>query len=364
MQQRVFNFSAGPSTLPLPVLKEIQQNLLALPGVGASILEISHRSSTYDEIYESAVANIRQLLELPENYHVLFLQGGATTQFSMVAMNLLQGSEQSAEYIVTGVWGKKAAAEAMKEGSARTAWDGAEENYVRVPYRGELELDPYAAYVHFTSNETIHGVEWQEEPWLDQGVLVCDASSNFLSRPIDVNRYGLIYAGAQKNVGPAGVTIVIIRDDLLEGIPDGLPIMFDYRTHVKKDSAYNTPPIFAIYTIMLVTRWLLDEIGTLEKMQLQNRKKANLLYELIDESGGFYKAHVNTGSRSSMNVTFNITEAALEAEFLKQTQIHKLVQLKGHRSLGGLRASLYNAMTVEGVRALRDCMREFMAVHG
>lgn len=364
MHKRVHNFSAGPSTLPVPVLEEIQSNLLALPGAGASVLEISHRSKTYDDIYTEAVANLRQLLEAPDNYHVLFLQGGATTQFSMVPMNLMGGESNVADYIVTGVWGNKALAEARKQGAARPAWDGGAEDYTRVPIRAEMELDPYAAYVHFTSNETIQGVEWREEPWLDQGVLVCDASSDFLSRPIDITRYGLIYAGAQKNVGPAGVTIVIIRDDLLERIPAGLPVMLDYRTHVNKQSGYNTPPVFAVYVVMLVTRWLRDTIGGLKEMQHLNIKKANLLYELIDESGGFYRGHANPSSRSLMNVTFRLANEELEAEFLRQALAHDLHQLKGHRSVGGLRASIYNAMTLDGVRALRDCMREFMAVYG
>lgn len=363
MESRVHNFSAGPGVLPLPVLEEIQEQLLMFSDARMSVLELSHRSRWYNEIYETAVGNIRALLDLPDNYHVLFLQGGATAQFSTVAMSFLHG-EQSSDYIVTGDWGKKAVAEAQKEGKVRLAWDGSDGDYTRLPRNAELDLNPNAAYLHFTSNETIRGVEYDVDPDSGQVPLVCDASSDILSRPIDVGRYGLIYAGAQKNMGPAGTTLVIVRDDMLARIPDGLPVMFDYRTHVAKKSAHNTPPVFAVYAVMLVTKWLREEIGGLEKMALLNRKKANLLYELIDESGGFYHGFVEPGSRSLMNITFRLPSPELDQEFVQQAETHDLMMLKGYRTMGGIRASVYNAMPLEGVHALRDFMREFMASHG
>lgn len=359
MNERVFNFSPGPATLPLPVLQEVQQNLLALPGAGASILEISHRSKTFEQIIAQAEANIRQLLNLPEEYHVLFLQGGASLQFSQVPMTFLRGSGRSADYIVTGSWAKRALAEAQREGSVRVIWDGKDDSYSRVPGPGEYEVNPDAAYVHFTSNETIQGIQFPAEPETGDVPLVCDASSDFLSRPIDVKRYGLIYAGAQKNVGPAGVTIVIIRDDLLEQVPDGLPTMLDYRVHAQNRSLYNTPPVFAIYVVMLVTRWLLENIGGLEQMHAINQQKAQMLYDAIDRSEGFYRGHAQPDSRSLMNVTWRLPTEELEAQFVKEAKEAGLHELKGHRSVGGIRASIYNAMPIEGVRTLVGFMEEF-----
>ncbi len=363
MTERVFNFSPGPATLPLPVLEEVQRNLLALPGVGASILEISHRSKTFEEIIRQAEANIRALLNLPEHYHVLFLQGGASLQFSQVPMTFLRGSSRSADYIVTGSWGKRALAEAQKEGNVRVVWDGKGEQYSRVPASGEYTIAQDAVYVHFTSNETIQGVQFSSEPETGNVPLVCDASSDFLSRPIDVSRYGLIYAGAQKNVGPAGVTIVIIRQDLLEQVPENLPTMLDYRVHVEHGSLYNTPPVFAVYVVMLVTRWLLENIGGLEQMHAINRQKAQLLYDAIDRSEGFYRGHAQPGSRSLMNVTWRLPSEELEAQFVKEAKEAGLHELKGHRSVGGIRASIYNAMPIEGVRTLVEFMEAFRQRH-
>jgi len=363
MMERVFNFSPGPATLPLPVLQEVQQNLLALPGVGASVLEISHRSKTFEEMIAQAEANIRALLNLPEEYHVLFLQGGASLQFSQVPMSFLRGSGRSADYIVTGSWAKRALAEAQREGSVRIVWDGKADNYSRVPKRGECEIDPNAAYVHFTSNETIQGVQFPAEPETEDVPLVCDASSDFLSRPIDVRRYGLIYAGAQKNVGPAGVTIVIIRQDMLEQVPDDLPTMLNYRVHAEHRSLYNTPPVFAVYVVMLVTRWLLENIGGLEQMHAINRQKAQLLYEAIDRSEGFYRGHAQPDSRSLMNVTWRLPSEELEAQFVKEAKEAGLHELKGHRSVGGIRASIYNAMPIDGVRTLVEFMEHFRQRH-
>ncbi|MDW8105901.1 MAG: 3-phosphoserine/phosphohydroxythreonine transaminase [Armatimonadota bacterium] len=361
MTQRVWNFSAGPATLPLPVLEEAQRDLLALPGVGASVLEISHRSKHFDDILNETEANLRQLLNIPDHYHVLFLQGGASLQFSMVPMNLL--GDGSADYIITGYWGQKALKEAQLLGKARVVWDGKHENFTRTPRPDEYAIDPNARYVHFTSNETIQGVMFPTEPEVGDVPLVCDMSSNFLWAPIDVSKYGLIYAGAQKNVGPAGVTIVIVRDDLVQRAPDNLPTMLSYRVHAENKSVYNTPPVFAIYIVMLVTRWLLNTIGGLERMAQINREKARLLYEVIDQSNGFYRGHAHPEHRSTMNVTWRLPTEELEKKFLQEAQANGLHELKGHRSVGGCRASIYNGMPIEGVRALREFMLEFMYRH-
>lgn len=361
MKERVYNFSAGPATLPLSVLQEAQQHLLALPGAGMSVLEISHRSTWCDEILETAESNLRCLLSLPDHYHVLFLQGGARLQYSMIPINFLRGTGKSADHILTGVWSNRAITEAQREGPVRMAWDGKAENYVRVPQPAELDLDPTAAYVHFISNETIQGVQFQTEPDTGDVPLICDATSDLLSRPIPVERYALIYAAAQKNAGPAGVTIVIIRQDLLERIPDNLHAMLDYRLQAKSRSVYNTPPVFAIYIVMLVTRWLLEDIGGLAKMAAMNQRKAELLYEVIDQSQGFYRGHAHPDSRSIMNVTWRLAQEALEQEFIKQAQAHGLYELRRHQMVGVLRASIYNAMSLEGVQALRDFMVEFQS---
>jgi len=361
MTKRVYNFSPGPSMLPLAVLEAAQRDLVALPDAGMSILEISHRSKWFDQILAETEANLRQLLQIPNNYHVLFLQGGATTQFSMLAMNLLRGKNQPADYIVTGTWGTKAVKEAQREGEVRVIWNGKADNYNRVPQNSELNVDSQTAYVHFTSNETIQGVEFPTEPETGNVPLVCDMSSDFLSRPINLNRYGLIYAGAQKNAGPAGATVVIIRDDLMQAAPNDLHTMLDYRIHAAEKSCYNTPPVFSIYLIGLVTRWLLNDIGGLEAMATLNREKANLLYDAIDQSNGFYKGHARPESRSMMNVTFTLPNADLEKQLIKEAEARGLYELKGHRSVGGLRASIYNAMPRDGLVALRDFMLEFQA---
>jgi phosphoserine aminotransferase len=362
MRQRVWNFSAGPGVLPLPVLEEAQRDLLCLPGVGASVLEISHRSKHFDAIIQEAEANLRQLLNIPDHYHLLFLQGGASLQFAMVPMNLL--GDGSADYIVTGSWGQKALQEAQRVGKGRVAWDGKHENFVRTPHADEYTIDPDARYVHFTSNETIQGVQFATEPSVDDRPLVCDMSSDFLSRPIDITRYALIYAGAQKNAGPAGVTIVIVREDLLSRVPETLPAMLNYRVQSEHRSLYNTPPVFAVYIVMLVTRWLLHTIGGLESMARVNREKASLLYRVIDESNGFYRGHAHPEHRSVMNITFRLPNEDLEKQFLQEAQAHGLHELKGHRSVGGCRASIYNAMPLEGVQALCDFMKAFAQRHG
>jgi phosphoserine aminotransferase len=364
MENRVFNFSAGPAGLPLPALQEAQRDFLCYPGAGASIMEISHRSKTFESVLESANDNIAKLLTLPETHKVLFVQGGASMQFSMVPMNFLRGSGRSADYIVTGAWGAKAIKEAKKEGAVKPAWNGKEEGYVRVPSQGELELDRNAAYCHFTSNETIEGVQFPNEPDAGDVPLVCDMSSDFLSRPLDVTKYGLIYAGAQKNIGPAGVVAVILREDMLGRVPEGLPSMLDYKTVADNNSLYNTPPCFAIYIVMLVTKWLLQEVGGLATMESINKRKAKVLYDAIDGSGGFYRGHAKPDSRSVMNVTWRLPSEELEAKFVKETKAAGMDGLKGHRSVGGIRASIYNAMPLEGCQALAAFMSEFQEKNG
>jgi phosphoserine aminotransferase len=363
MTERIFNFSAGPAVLPVRVLEEAQRDLLALPGVGMSVLEISHRSKPFEQIIAQAEADLRALLNVPANYKVLFLQGGASLQFSMVPMNLLTAGH-SADYILTGSWGQGAIKEAKKLGAVREAASTADSNFSRVTAQEELKLDAEAAYVHFTSNETIFGVEFQTEPETGGVPLVCDMSSNFISKPVDVSKYGLIYAGAQKNAGPAGVTVVIVRDDLLERVPEGLPAMLDYRNLAKNGSMYNTPPCFPIYVCGLVFKWLKDEVGGLEKIHALNQEKAQVLYGAIDASGGFYRGHAEPESRSLMNVTFRLPSEELESRFTKEATAAGLDGLKGHRSVGGIRASIYNAFPREGVVKLVEFMREFQRRSG
>lgn len=357
---RLYNFSAGPAVLPVSVLEQVRDELLCLPGVGASILEISHRSKAFDAILERTIADLRTLLAIPENYEVLFLQGGSRLQFSMIPMNLLRDSGMRADYVVTGTWGQSALVEAVKEGPTQVLWDGKSTNFSTLPDWGSLTPSSDSAYVHFTSNETIQGVQFQSEPpaaW--KAPVVCDVSSDFLSRPIDVARYGLIYACAQKNAGPAGVTVVIIRKDLLERGSKDLPGYLLFRNHAEGNSCYNTPPTFAIYVVGLVVRWLLEEIGGLAKMAELNQAKAALLYQLIDQFPQVFQGHAALEHRSAMNVTFRLQNEAAEAEFLKMAKEAGCTDLKGHRSVGGIRASIYNAMPRAGVETLADVMRRF-----
>ncbi len=361
MTERIFNFSAGPAVLPLPVLEEAQRDLLALPGLGMSVMEISHRSKTFEEIVKQAEAGIRELLRIPENYHVLFLQGGASLQFSMVPLNFLP-HDGSADYLLTGSWGKKALKEAKKSGTINVAATMADGGFSRVPGADEIKLDPRAAYVHITTNETIEGVEWKQEPEVGGVPLVADASSDILSHPIPVEKYALIYAGAQKNMGPSGVTLVIIRDDLLKRIPDGLHTMLDYRTHVDGKSLYNTPNTWGIYILNLVCKWLKDK-GGLAAMQRENEEKARMLYDAIDATD-FYRGHADPDSRSIMNVTFRLPSEELEKKFTAAATAQRLDGLKGHRSVGGIRASIYNAFPRAGVAGLVSFMKEFERNNG
>jgi phosphoserine aminotransferase len=362
MTDRIYNFGAGPGVLPEPVLQEAQQNLMALPGVGMSVLEISHRGKAFDEIIQGCEADMRQLANIPPGHHILFLQGGASLQFAMVPMNLLPAGGK-ADYIVTGSWGKKAAKEAQKFGTVRIAASTEADGFSRVAEPSEIPVDPGAAYVHYTSNETIEGVEWSRVPDTGSVPLVCDTSSDMFSRPIDVGRYALIYAGAQKNLAPAGTTLVIVREDMLARSPKTLPTMLDYNTHAKEKSVYNTPAVFAIYIMRLVMNWILSE-GGLEAMGRKNAEKAKILYDALDGSGGFYRPHAKPGSRSNMNVSYRLPSEELEAKFVGEAKKQGMDGLKGHRSVGGIRASLYNAFPKKGVEALVAFMKDFQKANG
>jgi len=364
MTERVYSFAPGPAVLPVPVLEQVQKDLVCLPGAGASVLEISHRSKAFEGIMADAQARLKALLGIPDNYHILFLQGGARLQFSMIPMNLLRGSSVPAEYLVTGSWSKYALEEAKKEGPVNVVWNGKDTNYDRLPPMSSLQFNPQAPYAYITSNETIQGVQFATDPYAGSIPLVCDASSDFLHRPVDVKRYGILYACAQKNAGPAGLTIVIIRDDLVKRSPDSLGGYLSYRTHVEANSLWNTPPVFGVYVFQLIARWLQEEIGGLDQMYALNREKARLLYEVIDASNGFYRGHAQPDCRSVMNVTFRLPNDELEKKFLAEAAPLKLRELKGHRSVGGMRASIYNAMPLAGVQALRDFMKDFLARNG
>lgn len=355
---RVYNFSPGPAVMPLAVLEQIQQELLNYKGTGMSVLEMSHRSAVFEDIIHQTEANIRQLYNIPANYKVLFLQGGASLQFSMVPMNLL-AKDASADYLITGSWAQIAYKEARKLGTVRAAASTEATNFDRIPAQEELQLDPKAAYLHFTSNNTIYGTQWAAEPTAPEGVpLVCDASSDIMSRPLDIAKYGLIYAGAQKNMGPAGLTMVIIREDLLQRVPANLPAMLDYKLLAEKESLHNTPPTFAVYATGLVTKWLLEN-GGLEETAKRNSAKASLLYQAINSSEGFYRGHAQPASRSNMNVTYRLPTEALDKAFIKEATALGLDGLKGYRTVGGVRASIYNAFPYEGVEALVKFMKNF-----
>ncbi len=364
MTQRVFNFGAGPAVLPEVVLEEARRHLLALPGVGMSVLEISHRSKTFTEIIRSAEANIRELANLSEEYHVLFLQGGATQQFAMVPMNLLS-DRGIADYVVTGAWATKAANEAERFGTVHVAASTEAEGFACIP--SELDLSHDAAYVHVTSNNTICGTQWRTLPDTGEVPLVVDASSDIFSRPLDLagDGVGLLYGGAQKNLGPAGVTLVVVRDDLVKRAVQSsrtIPTMMCYSTYTASASLHNTPPVFAIYLVDLVTRWLLDS-GGLTAVARCNQEKAQALYDAIDRTD-FYRGTAEPGSRSLMNVTVRLPSEGLESQFVAEATAAGLAGLKGHRSVGGIRASIYNALPRTAVDALVDFMAEFERVNG
>ncbi len=359
---RVFNFSAGPATLPIAVLEKAKQELTDWQGSGMSVMEMSHRGKEFMGIAAKAEADLRALMNIPDNYKVLFLQGGASTQFAMVPLNLMSRTGK-ADYFDTGAWSVKAIKEGGRYGEVNVAASSAEQNYTTVPGRETWQLSADAAYVHYTPNETIGGLEFDAEPDTGDIPLVADMSSTILSRPIDVSCYGIIYAGAQKNIGPAGITIVIIRDDLIGQAGDNVPAMLNYAIHAKADSMYNTPPTYGWYMAGLVFEWLLDN-GGLDAMAKVNEAKAGKLYDYIDNSDGFYRNPVDPSYRSWMNVPFVMADPELDKAFLAGADEAGLVQLKGHRSVGGMRASIYNAMPEEGIDALVAYMQEFKAANG
>jgi phosphoserine aminotransferase len=357
---RIWNFQAGPAALPLPVLEKAQSELVDYAGAGMSIMEMSHRGKKFDAVIKAAEANVRRQLSVPDDYAVLFLQGGASLQFAMVPLNLL-GAGKTADYIHTGSWAEKAIKEAKLVGNVNVAWDGKSDKYMRVPAEPELRLTPDAAYVHLTSNETIGGIQYKAYPKAPVP-LVADMSSDILCRPFDVKPFGLVYAGAQKNLGPSGVTLVIVRKDLAERAPEKLSTMLKYKTHIPEPSLYNTPNTWGVYLLKLVTEWV-DSIGGLEKLRQLNERKAALLYETLDGSS-YWKPCAQKESRSIMNVTWRMGTEALEEKFVKEATAAGLDGLKGHRSVGGLRASIYNAVPMEAVQALVQFMKEFERKNG
>ncbi|MBS3756284.1 MAG: 3-phosphoserine/phosphohydroxythreonine transaminase [Desulfobacterales bacterium] len=360
-ENRICNFNAGPAALPEPVLKELQANVLDFQNCCMSILEISHRSKDFDNVINDAVARTKRLLNIGDDYHVLFLQGGASMQFAMIPMNFLAGGRK-ADYLNTGSWSTKAIKEAqIQNKNHNVAASSEDRNFAYIPK--EFSFSPDAAYVHITSNNTIKGTQWDQFPDTGNVPMFADMSSDFMCRPFDMSRFGLVYAGAQKNIGPAGVCMVIVRDDMLKLIPDGLPTMLDYRTHVEKNSMYNTPPCFAVYTVQLVLKWLEETIGGLGEMEKINRKKADILYSAMDESS-FYRGTADKDSRSLMNVTFRLPSEDLEKKFIDEAAQNGLGGLKGHRSVGGCRASIYNAATVEAVEKLVSFMKDFEKKNG
>ncbi|MGZ5075457.1 MAG: phosphoserine transaminase [Methylobacter sp.] len=360
MSQPLYNFSGGVGLLPPKVIAEARQAVLEVPGTGISALVINHRSELCRDILDETEANLRTLLSIPDNYRVLFLQGGASLQFSMIPMNLWANKNRPVDYIVSGYWSAKAIKEAEIEGkNVNIIWNGKAQKFVRLPEADEYNIDPDAAYLHYCSNETVEGLQFKQPLETGDVPLVCDMSSDFLAKPVDISKYGLVYAHAQKNIGAAGVTVVIIRDDLLQHIPDNVPTVLDYRPHVEMKSIYNTPPVFAIYVVLLVTRWLLSDIGGLVNMAEQSQRKAALLYDAIDRSEGFYRGHAQVDSRSLINVVFNLDTPDLERRFIEAAGQLGIIGLEGHRSLGGIRASLYNSMPVEGARYLQNFMLEF-----
>ncbi len=362
MVKRAHNFNAGPAALPLPVLSEAQQELLEFRGSGMSILEMSHRSKTYEAVHNETIENLKKLLDLGDEHSVLFMGGGARTQFALVPMNLRTG-DAVAEYALTGNWAEGAFKEAKKLGATREIFSSAATSHDRVAEPGTLRVDPAAAYFHYTTNNTVEGTEWHHLPETGEVPLVSDMSSDFLSRPIEARRYGLIYAGAQKNIGPAGVVVVIIRKDLLARSSPSLPDMFSYAKIAKENSLLNTPPVFAIYMVGLVAKHLLAQ-GGLAAVAKLNRQKAELLYDMIEGSGGYFRPHAQKSSRSLMNVTFRLPSPELEEKFIAEAKKIDIEGIKGHRSVGGLRASIYNAVPQTSVQALCDFMADFKAKNG
>lgn len=361
LNQRAYNLNAGPSALPLEVLEKAQKEFVNYQGSGMSIMEMSHRSALYDEVHNEAIARLKKLFEIPDNYEVLFLQGGGSLEFAMIPMNFLKPG-QKASYVLTGSWSEKAFKEAKLFGEAVEAASTKENNYRNIPALEDIKFNADDAYVHITANNTIYGTEWPEFPDTGDVPLIADMSSDILSRPVDVSKFGMIYAGAQKNLGPSGVTVVIIRKDLLEKANTNIPTMLKYATHADKNSLYNTPPTFGIYMLGEVLKWV-EQQGGVVAIQKRNQEKAKMIYDIIDQSNGFYKGHATPESRSNMNITFRVADEELEKQFLAEAKEAGFVGLNGHRSVGGCRASVYNAVPVETCQALADFMVQFQNKH-
>jgi phosphoserine aminotransferase len=359
---RKYNFYAGPATLPYSVLEQIQSEIIDYKGEGLSMIETSHRSKMYDTVHNETIELLRELMGIPENYHVLFLGGGATLQFAMVPMNLMRDGK-SCDFIVSGSWAQKAIKDAQKYGEVRVAYDGSSNSFTSLPSANEVTTGKNSAYLHLTSNETIGGVQWKVFPKPEGVPVVADMSSDILSRPVTVSDFGIIYAGAQKNMGPAGVTVVIIRDDLVQNSRDGLPAYLSYKTHADKNSLYNTPPVFSIYAVNLVLKWI-KEHGGVESIGEKNEQKADAIYQAIERNGEFYSCPVDEKVRSTMNVVFRLPTEDLEKQFIKEAEGKGMLGLKGHRSVGGCRASLYNAMPLDGAQSLAAFMDDFARKHG
>ncbi|MBW7474631.1 3-phosphoserine/phosphohydroxythreonine transaminase [Paenibacillus oenotherae] len=362
MTKRAFNFNAGPAALPLEVLQKAQEEFVDFEGAGMSIMEMSHRSSIFEKVNNESQALLTELFQIPNNYKVLFLQGGASTQFAMIPMNLLTPGKVGA-YVMTGSWADKALKEAKLIGETAIAGSSEADKFNRIPSLSDIQIPDNAAYLHFTSNETIEGTQYKEFPNAGDVTLISDMSSDILSRPVDISKFGLIYAGAQKNLGPSGVTIVIAREDLVSESPKTIPTMLRYDTHVKNNSLYNTPPSFAIYLVGQMLQWVRSK-GGVAAVEQYNRDKTNLIYDLIDGSGGFYRGFADPSSRSTMNITFRIHSEELEKLFVKESEAQGFVGLKGHRSVGGLRASTYNAVPLESCKALAEFMADFQKRNG
>lgn len=361
MSDRVYNFNPGPATLPLPVIQEAQRELLNFKNTGMSILEVSHRGKEYEEVQNETESLLKELIGAPSDYRVLFMGGGASAQFAFIPMNLLTPGSQ-ADYIISGSFAEKAYEEAARVGKVNIAASTKGTNFDRIPEASEIKISDNPAYVHITSNNTIYGTQWKEFPDV-KAPLVADMSSDILSRSFEASKFGLIYAGAQKNLGPSGVTVVIVNPELLSKANTNLPVIFQYGTYVKNNSLYNTPPTFAIYIVNLVLKWLKNN-GGVAAMEKRNQEKAAYIYNAIDNSGGFYKGHAQKESRSLMNVTFRLPSEELEAAFVSEAKKIGLVGIKGHRSVGGMRASIYNAMPVEGCKTLAELMKEFQKKNG
>src|SRR5208283_2677847 len=360
----MMNFSAGPGALPIEVLLEASKAVEALPETGVSVLGMSHRSAWFRDVLDEAENNLRKLLDMPDNYHVIFMQGGSSLQFSMLPMNFLRGTDRHAEYIVSGYWSAKALIGGQVEGETKVVWDGKDTGYTRLPGLNDLHLSHDAAYLHYVSNETVEGLEFTWVPGLKDVPLACDMSSNLLASPVGIDKYAFIYAHAQKNLGPSGVTVCILQNEFVNRANRTLHSMLDYHAHIQARSVFNTPPVFSIYVLMLVTRWLRDKIGGLAAMGTINRKKADLIYGALDTDAGFYRVCSRRPFRSTINIVFNLPDPALEKLFLDESQREGFHGLEGHRSMGGLRVSLYNAVSLDAVKALSTWLVEFLRQHG